>query len=292
MKLIGASLFEAKKANERAEFTKLYCNLEGECPLLKNGICIHAGVVVGLGGFVGSCVYGKIGLSQSPTKRSKTYYDFIKKTKKEMESIPRTPDWAGPIRDTLAEIGDYVYLPYSHANMCKEAPFLSHSHLFSSGSHFIKKELFTAEVVVKLAKFRPMAMMGGEITQYQKESVPVFLFHLQKIMPKVYQEAAKLDPIIEQKTFNIAKLKQVECSIGDVPANETNEVFVGEYEVSSWDGEILELKSETKRPLFMYGTDFVLKYKPDKKMTKAVVKNAALIVQIVSEKPWLISKAK
>jgi hypothetical protein len=102
--------------------------------------------------------------------------------------------WLGFAAKKLAFIGDYVYLPYSHADMCKSVPFLSHSAFVVSGRPFVKREDWTLTNVQLLIDFHPQALFGGEIRNYQKEEVPLFISHIRELDPAMWAELIAARP--------------------------------------------------------------------------------------------------
>jgi hypothetical protein len=190
-KLIARRLSKAYKSNERARLTGYHCNLEGECPLLAEGQCIS------LRSFE-KCVYGEIRSRSSATKRARSYGDFIKSAMEAMEDLPEVRG----ADERVAYVGDYVYLPYAHMNHDDgkaDLPFLSHSHIFSSGSPFMLRSKFTAEAVVMLFHFKPRTFMDNRvIRKYTDVSLPRFLLDLSEFDPELYAAAVALEPGIAE----------------------------------------------------------------------------------------------
>ena len=56
------------------------------------------------------------------------------------------------------------------------------------------KRNFTSEFIVELINYRPRAMMGGEITSYQREEVPKFCSQLKRYMPDMSEKVKKYIP--------------------------------------------------------------------------------------------------
>ena len=181
---------EAAKQNQSGKVIKIQCCLIPEriCPFYEEHSCIRDTV------FWDYCPYGDYDVIDSPTKRAKSYLAWLNKYKAEREGLIRTRPSLGYIKKRVAIVGDYVYVPTSHADMesNKNVPFLAHSFLFTSGKPFIKIEDFTPEIAVEIANFRPHAMMGGEITSYQKEEIPKYLFELKQALPAIYAKAVAI----------------------------------------------------------------------------------------------------
>lgn len=193
-KLIGArvydptepSLFGKGKKSERAEYRQVRCSCDS-CPLLANRQCVTVSM------FGCRCPYGKYTVETGPTQRANSYYEWVSTRKKSAKEV----GWLSLPTKKLAFIGDYIYIPYSHADMCKQIPFTAHSAFFISGVPFIRREAWTIENVLLLIDFRPQAMMGGEITAYQKEEVPRFLSHIRELDPDMWSEVIAARPELD-----------------------------------------------------------------------------------------------
>ena len=93
-------------------------------------------------------------------------------------------------------VGDYVLLPYSYMTMCKSVQFTKHGGFISDGDPFLPREHWTSKTVLTLLDFRPQSLMGGEITQYQKEEIPKFLTHLREADPAMWAELISARPAL------------------------------------------------------------------------------------------------
>ncbi|MFA5420208.1 MAG: hypothetical protein WC341_17275, partial [Bacteroidales bacterium] len=240
--ILGVRIIEAKKQSDRAEARFVTCSVPGgDCPLLKQKKCLHATIF-------GCCVYGGGNVKRTATKRSKTYYKDLGILREEAEKHPKLPE--GAYQTGVLLLGDYYYLPYSHMDMCESVPFVKRSAFIVSGVPFVKKEDFTPECVVALATFSPMALFGGEITQYQQEEVPKFLFHLKYRFPELYEAASALNPVIQSKTINIDDVKKLNATMDCIPAGITGGYHLenrGQVQIISWDGTTLKIKGPSRQ---------------------------------------------
>jgi hypothetical protein len=222
-----------KTKNDHAECKRIDCSLH-ECPLREKGQCAKIAV---LG--VGACPYGHIFFEKGPTKKARGFVSWIEKRKEEYKGIPTLKYPANKI----AFIGDYVYLPYSHMDMNKGVPFLEHSSLFVSGKPFVKKDFWTLDTVLKIITFRPMALMGGEITSYQKESVPLFLEHLREEDKGMWEELIKVSPNLDKPPVYIGRKALLHTLNFPIEWTEENSKYG--YPVTwKWDGKVLTTDSK------------------------------------------------
>lgn len=288
-KLIGCKLNKAEKYNERAYFYILYCSCPTKCPLLeKYHECIHSAVL-------SICKYASQDKIEGPTKRAKSYNNFIIKYKEELENSPKWP--SGFYKKHICLIGDYYYLPYSHINHWdgkNTIPFLSHSNILSNGSKFIKKEDFTSQVIYNICNLRPNAMMGGEIKSYQEEEVPKFLFHLKYLFPKLYKEILKIDPTIKDKILKLDNIKDIKCFLNNIPVGLTDGYLIyKKLKVKKWDGKKIVLYGKQKDfGFFLVGfksNDIMeLTFTPVERETEVLIIDNELKIKTCIEYPELV----
>jgi hypothetical protein len=148
-----------------------------------------------------------------------------------------------PASDQMAIIGDYVFLPYAHMTMCEAVPFRSRSGFFSSGDAFLSREFWTIETVLALLEHRPQAMMGGEITTYQKEEIPKFLLHLREADPEMWKQLIAVCPQYDVAANHVGR-KAILQTLKH-PIQWTQSSHRGEYPVRwQWDGETVTTNSK------------------------------------------------
>jgi len=221
------ALFKSSR-KEKAEVQIVLCGKSEECELLKRGECSwrssfgwHA------------CPYGMYRKFQGFTPKARAYHTWIKEQKEKYEGVPYIKEHT----DVLAFIGDYVFLPYAHMDMADVPWIRKNVGFLGKGCAFLKKELFTKENIEYLIHFRPQAMMGGEITSYQKESVPKFVKHLQEKCPGLFKEVLEYDPTI-QKIVDAYSYKGRKAILQTLTPNVGKfvDIHKGEW---VWDGEYL-----------------------------------------------------
>ena len=177
------ALFKSSR-KDKAEVQVVLCGRLDDCDLLKRKECAwrssfgwHA------------CPYGMHRKFEGFTSKARAYNTWINEQKKKYEGVP----FLNGHTDVLAFVGDYVFLPYAHMDMADIGWIQKNTGFLGKGCAFLKKELFTPETILKLINFRPQAMMGGEITSYQKESIPKFVKHLQEKCPDLLNQVEKLE---------------------------------------------------------------------------------------------------
>ena len=232
-------LFFKSKANDHAKAYIIKCGNSENCDLFKKGQCAWKPTF----GFT-RCPHGTYQELQGPTKRARSIGEWVRKLREEYKGVPYIKE---PV-DKIAVVGDYIYAPYSHANMNEKVPYLSKGGAFMSGSDLIKKEDWTLETIQKIIDFVPYALFGGAITDYQQKIVPKFLLHLEEVMPGMYSELIKVRPeyLVRYNLINKnhvgrkALLKTISpCTFTSKGSRE------GNYRVTwVWDGKVLTTNSE------------------------------------------------
>lgn len=229
------SLFKSK-ANERSKFTLISCNNKENCTLFGRGEC----VLLGFGLFDRfTCPYGKKYVETGLTKRAAKNWKWCSDREKKYNDIHgslKKPTAA------MARIGDMVYLPYNFLNMNKKLPFETHGSWFVSGDKFLQFEYFEKpETIKEIITFKPYAMVGGEIKDYQDKVIPEFVNHLKENFPEIFNASNIDECLVEyiERFSNIGrkayiKTLKVGCKIWK--KNYQNEPWI-------WDGTFLTCKN-------------------------------------------------
>jgi len=219
------SLFKAGRS-DRERVVIFTCSNAQNCDAYKNNKCV---MLNGL--FSHSCPYGKTKIEEGYTKVSRKCGQLIQKGKNEYGDI----EYSKKSLKFVCYIGDYVYLPLPHLLNYKNS--IREKDFFKGDGDIIKKEDFTPEFIVELLKFKPRALMGGEITSYQQENVPMFCSQLKRYMPDMFEKVKKLYPDIDYIIQNInyvGKYAKVKTLLpGKVQLNN---------DILEWDGTIIKAK--------------------------------------------------
>lgn len=247
MKLISVSLFNPIESTffkkEHAKCELFYCGVPDNCSLLKQNYCINRFILNS------RCPHGYVDVFSGPTRRSTSLGKWITEKEKEYGEQLKSKVSSPPMK--IASVGDYYYLPYSHLDMNKDVPILEHSRFIVGGSPFIKKELFTIEVIKSIVKFRPQAIFGGEITHYQKHIVPLFLKHLSEEYKEIYENFLTAYP-------EFSGIPIAESNIGRKALLITTEphdnIEIMKDNIFRWDGK--KLTSIKCSPFMLYTTNY------------------------------------
>lgn len=223
------NFFYKPKANEKSELHIYSCKDKDGCDAYKKGQCINVGNVFGE-----KCAVGSKKIIQGSTRRAKKFYDQIRGWKECYSDVYKK---LNPAPKKITKVSGGYMLPYVFMSMNESVPFARKSSAFVSGKPFLADEDMTKENILNICSFRPQAIFGGEISKYQKESVPKFIYDLKQCYPKLYSMAFDGSEVAESKLKNInfvgrkAFLKTLKPNIK-----------IKEF---TWDGE--KLKVENKK---------------------------------------------
>jgi hypothetical protein len=184
------NIFGKGKKSDLASVHTIECEFK-ECPLKAQGFCICRNNILR----PHKCYYGSNITENSPSRRSKSYRQWLQ-VKKTLDQEYNRYLNAPP--EKLAYIKDYVYLPYSFMNMNKKINFNSHGGLFNNGDSLLHKDNWGIETLLQIVDFIPRAIFDySEIKDYQQKIIPLFVMHLKEIDLELYKELIKERPKLD-----------------------------------------------------------------------------------------------
>jgi len=175
-----------------------------------------------------SCPYGQIKREEGYTKAARRCGDLIRKRKDEYGDVAYSK---GDLK-FLCYIGDYVFLPLPH--LINYSNSIREKNFFKGDGDIIRKEDFTPEFIVELIKYRPRAMMGGEITSYQREEIPKFCSQLKRYMPDMFDKVKMIYPEIEDRIEDIDYIDKWAKVVTLLPGKVKLST-----DILEWDGEVI-----------------------------------------------------
>lgn len=221
------SLFKAGKS-DRERVTIYTCNNSENCDACKRNKCV---MLNGL--YFHPCPYGQTKREEGYTKAARRCGDLIQKKKDEYGDVA----YSKSDLKFVCYIGDYVFLPLPHlinySNSIRENSF------FKGDGNIIRKEDFTPEFIVELIKYRPRAMMGGEITSYQRKEVPKFCSQLKRYMPDMFEKVKTIYPEIEDRIEDIDYQNKYARVVTLLPGKVKLSTKIVE-----WDGSVIRAKGD------------------------------------------------
>ena len=210
------SIFGKSPKSDRATYSELTCSC-ASCPLLANRQCVQTQI---LGGY---CPYGNYRTETGPTQRAGSYWEWVSEHK---EQAKQRGGWLKFPAEKLAFIGDYVYIPYSHADMCEA--------VFTKRKTFLPKADWTIENVLRLIDFRPRDWFGGEIKSYQADKVPLLIAHIREVDPAMWTELIAKRPQLDKPQNYVGRKALLRTLASPI----TIPPYDNRYPVSwTWDGE-------------------------------------------------------
>lgn len=179
----------SRQARLRAEY--IYCDHAKECSAYKEGQCFRVTTLFGI-----RCEYGRINYIDGGTKRSKMYAKLYRETK----AKEQYGKLSYPYNTYIIRIGDGALLAIPYVRIeDQNGKFYCSDPGFGSNRLFVSADKLTPENICKICTYRPHAMMGGEITDYQKKTIPMFLHQLAQLFPEQYQTFVEAYPDYEGK---------------------------------------------------------------------------------------------
>lgn len=251
------SLFKAGKS-DRERVTLYTCSNSENCDACKRNKCV---MLNGL--YSHSCPYGQIKREEGYTKAARRCGELVRKRKDEYKDV----EFAKGDLKFVCYIGDYVYLPLPHlinySNSIRDKSF------FKGDGDIIKKGDFTPEFIVELLKYRPRALMGGEITSYQKKEVPKFCTQLKRYMSNMFEAVKNIYPEIEERIEDIDYRDKYAKIITLLPGKVKLSTDIVE-----WDGSVI--RAEGSQISFWHLTKEPVVITPDESTYVQIVDNATV----------------
>lgn len=177
--LINVELYGDGSRNARRRAEYIYCDHADECSAYKDGKCFRVTTPFGL-----QCKFGRTNCVDGGTKQSKMF----KCIGNEAKSNERYHRLSYPNYTYIIRIGNNVFLtpPYVRIELQGEKLMCSDPG-FGGNSILIQIEVLTPENIKRICEYRPRALMGGEIADYQQKVVPMFLHQLSQLCPEHFK---------------------------------------------------------------------------------------------------------
>jgi len=228
----GKGLFGGKETPLEASI--ISCDKYEQCSYFKNNQCLK------VRSFLSPvCKYGRVNNVKGYTSRAAKYHSF----KKQWQEHEKYSKLKYPPQK-LGLIGEEIVFPYPYIRITQteDGNIKLSDPDFGSNIAFIAKEYFTIDLIKRICNFRPLAMMGGVITDYQSKIVPLFLAHLKEVLPDKYEELRKENSDLTKEVSYVGRkalLKTINPS--DVFYKSSN--YPQFNEKWHWDGEMLTFLS-------------------------------------------------
>lgn len=227
----GKGIFGGKETP--LEVDVISCDKANLCSFYKEGSCLKVRSFNSSG-----CKIGTKRKVKGYTRRANKYSEFKEKwnSHPEYNKLVYPKRGLGVIEDNVVFNFPYVSFSIENDRVLLLDPWKN------SETNLIPKELFTTDLIYKLVNFKPRSLMGGVITDYQKEEVPAFIANLSQLLPDAYSEFIKEYPEYDKEIDHVgrrAKLYSINPSVIIHKVNHSKEEW-------NWDGEYLTLINPSK----------------------------------------------
>ncbi len=194
----GKGIFGGREAPLEAD--EIYCDMYEQCTFYKEGKCLRCRSFL-----APTCKFGRNNIIKGYTSRAMKYYDF--KNKYQSDEVYNKLNYP---KKLVAVIGDNLYMNLKFTLVRKRREtdekwkrdvdgYLISEVGFCSGDVFIPLNEVTDALLYAIFSYKPHAMMGGVIEDYQKKVVPEVLQDLKKAAPNIYN-----DFIVKHPEYDIA----------------------------------------------------------------------------------------
>lgn len=178
-KLINVNLYGDGSRNARRRAEYIYCDHADECSAYADGKCFRVTTLFGL-----RCEFGRVSCVDGGTKQSKMFH----RIGNEAKSNEQYHKLSYPYHTYITRIGDGVLLTPPRVRIELEgAKLVCSDPGFGSNRLFVPLEAMTPENIKRICECHPRALMGGEITDYQQKTIPMFLYQLSKLCPEQFK---------------------------------------------------------------------------------------------------------
>lgn len=171
------------------EADEIYCDMYEQCTFYKEGKCLRCRSFLSP-----TCKFGRNNIIKGYTSRAMKYYDF--KNKYQSDEVYNKLSYP---KKLAAVIGDNLYmnLKYTLVRKRRETDekwrrdvdgYIISEAGFSSSNVFIPLNEVTDALLYAIFSYKPHAIMGGVIEDYQKKVVPDILQDLKKAAPNIYND--------------------------------------------------------------------------------------------------------
>lgn len=181
----GKGIFGGRETPLEAD--EIYCDRFERCTFYKEGKCLRCRSFLSP-----TCKFGRNNVTKGYTSRAMKYYDFKRKYENDevYNKLSYPKKLVAVMDDTL-----YMNLKFTLVRKRRETDekwkqdvdgYIISEVGFCSGDVFIPLNEITDDLLYAIFSYKPHAMMGGVIEDYQKKVVPEVLQDLKKAAPDIY----------------------------------------------------------------------------------------------------------
>ena len=181
----GKGIFGGKETPLEAD--EIYCEMFDQCSFYKEGKCLRCRSFL-----APTCRFGRNNITKGYTSRAQKYYTF--KSKYQSDEVYGKLSYPNRL---VAVIGDTLYMNLKYTLVMKKKDdstryckciegYEISDRGFCNCDIFIPISDITNNLLYNIFSFKPQAMMGGHIKDYNEKVVPEVLLELKKLLPDIY----------------------------------------------------------------------------------------------------------
>ena len=252
----------------RAEY--VFCDYANECSAYREGTCFCV-----TSPFSRRCGVGTVHSRDGGTKRSKAFLNVRAQAKQH----PKYAALKHPSGQYVAKIADKVFFNLPYVSLKVENDCIipgDHFAVLCNDTLLASVHLLTPENIKRICSEQPRAIMGGVITDYQRKTVPMFLFQLQKLFPDEYSAFCAMYPDYEVKPpdWRGKYAKLITCNRAVEYKDTANNVF-------RFDGDYLVCDSYKSAFAPFKGSNTEVRIKATESMIVEIKDNAQVLPDTV-----------
>lgn len=183
----GKGLFGGKETPLEADI--IYCDTADKCSLYKEGKCLNCRAPFGT-----KCGKGTVTTIRGYTSKARKYGEFRSTYKND-----ETYDKLNYPNNYVALIDDMLYLNLTYTSVRKPIQnddyrpnkwgyIISDGGIFGSKAFFVNINEINVDFLSEILSYKPRALMGGVILDYQEKIVPNIVNELKTVVPTLYKE--------------------------------------------------------------------------------------------------------
>lgn len=192
------------RKSDRAHANYTFCSTD-DCEMRKRGKCGKA-----------ACPHGSMQRFAGPTRRAKSFGEFVGRHKKAAKGLPPVKDAAED--DAFVLCGEWYYVPFVHLNLDKDSGKPGRTSLFGGNFAYVHKDNMTPEWVIACYDHVPRAIIeNAPIKHYLDNSRPKLLAAVRERLPALWAAVVEQRPDIAEYTDNHAPPSSLDIPASQIP---------------------------------------------------------------------------
>ena len=220
---LGARVVHTRGRTGRAILQTIQCELGGECPMWKNGVCQADRRDC-------PCPFAHTEVVDSIGRRAKSYLEKRSQFEAQAQGLG---DWPAPPAELhIAHVGDRILWPYGRTH-CQDGRCWVAAETSATSTAWLEADTDLVQLVKDAAS---LSWTGWGLEKYHQQTVPTMLYHVSVVFPEVF---AQLSAELRARRLPTASFKELSAPVAILP---TGEYIIGTGPATyraQWDGETL-----------------------------------------------------